>query len=75
VPIAMLGLLEKVGDPTIQPEQLPDIAKEQVEKQIINQNPNKTLYKVDDFITTPSGLVQVTGYDEDGEPLVKRVNK
>jgi len=50
------------------------VYKKVVEKAQVDMNPNRSAYQVDQKISLPDGrVVVVTGFDEDGEPLVDLV--
>lgn len=45
--------------------------KSTIEAHQTKKNPNRAKYLIGEAIQTPRGLVEVYGYDNDGEPLVK----
>lgn len=50
-----------------------DITDDLIEKEQKRSNPSRALYKLGEKITTPGGIVEVVGFDGDGEPLIKLV--
>ncbi len=66
-------LIRRIKEGGVTGDKILEEAVNIVEEQQANVNPNKARYKVGDQIDTPGGTVQVTGFDVDGEPLIKIV--
>lgn len=60
-----------IFSPTTSVSNAQETVDETTEAAVINANPNRTQYKIDQIITLPSGNWKVVGFADDGEPLVE----
>ena len=61
----------------IAPEELPQVTKEEIDKEVAKQNPNKVNYEIGDTVTNPETgkSYKVIGYEDDGEPTVEEIKE
>lgn len=73
IALALSRSFGPIFSPLATPVQAQKIADETVDAAVLNANPNASQYKIDQIIALPSGNWKVTGFADDGEPLVEQV--
>jgi hypothetical protein len=68
----LVNTLMRVQGENAQDTRVLEITNEEIERQTMLDNPNRSSYKIGQTINTPSGFWKVVDFDKDGEPIVER---
>lgn len=73
----MNNVIDRAKNENVKPSQLPQVTKEEIDKKVIQDNPQKTQYTVGQILSndTNGKSYKVIGFFPDGEPDVEEMKK